>query len=75
MKVFLSLALLSLLLSGCGNGKLKELLHKSATDSALCSGLAKPIDDLTDALLVDGGPRSVVAGEVVITGFDSGCSE
>ena len=67
--------MLSLLLSGCGNGKLLELItNKAAVDSALCSGLSKPIDDLNDAVLVDGGPKTIVAAEIVITGFDDGCN-
>jgi hypothetical protein len=70
MKQLVLASLLILLVSGCATGKLNE-----RSDEGLCDGLAKPIDQLNDALLEDGGPKSLVAGENVIAGFDGGCEK
>lgn len=70
MRQLAMIALLSLLLAGCGSGKSAA---ERPTDSGLCDGLSKPIDDLNDAVLIDGGPLSIVAADAVITGFDGGC--
>lgn len=70
MKQLVLTALLSLLLIGCGPDK---SAGERPTDSGICDGLAKPIDDLNDAVLIDGGPMSIVAADAVITGFDGGC--
>ena len=43
------------------------------SDSAICDGLERPAYELGDALLEDGGPRSVVAGERFLAGFDAAC--
>ena len=59
-----------MLLSGCA---LERLLEKKRNSSALCDGIAQPIDELNDALLEDGGPKTVVAGEKVITIVDTAC--
>ena len=57
-----------MLLTGCGLDK-----NNAISDRGLCDGLAPKVDSLNDALLVDGGPRSIIAGEDVISGFDAGC--
>jgi hypothetical protein len=57
-------------LSACGSVRLDEL---KVSDQGLCDGLSAPIDELNDALLVDGGPATIVAGEKVISGYDGGC--
>jgi hypothetical protein len=57
-----------MLLTGCGLGN-KNVVN----DRGLCDGLTPKVDRLNDALLVDGGPQSILAGEEVITGFDAGC--
>ena len=57
--------MLVLLLTGCGQGKVN--------DSAICSGLDPLVNSHADALIVDGGPKSLVTGERLITGFDAGC--
>lgn len=53
-------------ISACMNGG-------RPTTRPICDGLAGPIDELNAALLEDGGPRSLVAGDRVIAGFDAGC--
>lgn len=57
-------------MTACGPDKNDE---KRPTDSGVCDGLQAPIDKLNDALLEDGGPKSIVAGDEVITGYDAGC--
>lgn len=59
-------------LSACGivNG---NGYKSKVSDAGLCDGLEKPVDDLNDALLKDGGPQSIVAGDAVIAGYDAGC--
>jgi hypothetical protein len=57
-----------MLLTGC------DFVNKSAmSDKGLCDGLSPKIDRLNDALLIDGGPQTIVAGEDVISGYDAGC--
>lgn len=68
MKLLILTVLLTMLLTGCSVG------NKTAiNDKGICDGLAPRIDSLNDALLIDGGPRTIVAGENVISGFDAGC--
>jgi len=55
--------------SACNNVKSVE----RPSDSGLCDGLSAPIDELNDALLEDGGPKSIVAGDKVISGYDAAC--
>jgi hypothetical protein len=57
-----------MLLAGCGLGKSLEVNEKG-----LCDGLAPKVDRLNDALLIDGGNQTILAGEDVIAGFDAGC--
>lgn len=57
--------LLAMLLSGCVIGKID--------DSALCSGLNPLVDAHVDALIEDGGPKSVVTGERFVAGYDGVC--
>ena len=57
-----------MLLTGCGLDK-----NNAISENGLCDGLEPKIDNLNDALLIDGGPESIVAGEDVISGFDAGC--
>ena len=56
-----------LLLIGCAN--------VNTSDSALCAGLNPLVDSHADALIVDGGPKSLVTGDQLITGYDAGCSK
>jgi hypothetical protein len=58
---------LMLLLQGCAN--------VSISDSALCAGLDPLISAHADALIIDGGPKSLVTGDQLITGYDAGCSK
>jgi len=51
------------MLSGCPSANLSE--------SALASGLKKPINDLAVSLLADGGPKSQQAGRTVIAIYDA----
>jgi hypothetical protein len=62
------MVMLTLLLSGC------DYANKIvASERGLCDGLAPKVDNLNDALLLDGGPKSLLAGDELIRGFDSGC--
>jgi hypothetical protein len=63
--------MLSLLVSGCSNGKLSVLANH---DSAVCDGLLQPINQLNDALLIDGGNETLIAGDRVIVAYDAGCN-
>lgn len=42
--------------------------------SAICDGLAGDIDKLAAALVVDGGDKSVLAGQHVVAKFDAACA-
>ncbi len=57
-------------MSACSNGNFED---RRVSEEGLCDGLLEPINELNDALLVDAGPQSIVAGEKVITGYDAGC--
>jgi hypothetical protein len=56
-----------LLLTGCAN--------VSTSDSAICAGLNPLVNAHADALIIDGGPLSLVTGDQLITGYDAGCSK
>lgn len=56
---------LMLLLQGCAN--------VSTSDSAICAGLDPLINAHADALIIDGGPQSLITGDKLITGYDAGC--
>lgn len=58
--------MLMLLVAGCGT-------VKPTSDIALCGGLEPLVDDHADALLIDGGPSSIVTGTRLIAGYDAGC--
>mgnify|MGYP000159088618 CR=1 FL=1 len=52
-----------LLLAGC----------VSVSQNAICDSLMAESDDLTVALLIDGGPLSQEAGVALISGLDGAC--
>ncbi len=58
--------MLMLLVSGCSS-------VSQISDSALCDGLSPLVDAHVDALLEDGGPKSLVTGDMLVAGFDRGC--
>lgn len=58
---------LMLLLQGCAT--------VSTSDSAICAGLDPLINSHADALIIDGGPQSLITGDKLITGYDAGCSK
>jgi hypothetical protein len=58
---------LMLLLTGCAT--------VNASDSAICAGLNPLVDSHANALIIDGGPQSLVTGDKLITGYDAGCSK
>jgi len=57
---------LMLLLQGCANVK--------TSDSALCAGLDPLVKSHVDALIIDGGPQSLITGDRFVSGYDAGCS-
>jgi hypothetical protein len=60
----LSLLILPLLASGC----------VTASPVAVCDGTVEARDALADALLVDGGNQSVVAGARLLSVMDAACA-
>ena len=58
---------LAALTSGCAS------VWPIASPNALCEGTVAERDELTVALLTDGGDQSVVAGERLIARLDAGC--
>jgi hypothetical protein len=56
-----------LLLQGCANVK--------TSDSALCAGLDPLVNSHVDALIIDGGPQSLITGDRFVSGYDAGCSK
>ena len=54
-----------MLLTGC--------VTTQMSGNAVCSGLRGPSLDLSDALIEDGGPKSIVAGDKLISGLRAGC--
>jgi len=56
-----------LLLQGCAS--------VNTSDSALCAGLDPLINAHADALIIDGGPQSIITGDKLITGYDAGCGK
>jgi hypothetical protein len=56
-----------LLLQGCANVK--------TSDSAICAGLDPLVNAHVDALIVDGGPQSLITGDRLVAGYDAGCGK
>jgi hypothetical protein len=65
-RLFLILAILPLV-SGCAT--------YSVSQTALCSGTKQSRDQHAEALLADGGPRSVATGATVLGQIAAGCAE
>jgi len=65
----LVLPMLLMLVSACSTVSL------GASSEAGCQATAPFADALADALLVDGGPQSLVAGENLIATIDAWCSD
>ena len=61
--------ILVLLVASCSTVKLID------SDSAICDGLDPLVNTHVDALLVDGGPKSLITGERLVSGFDAGCAK
>jgi hypothetical protein len=59
--------MLMLLVAGCSTVKLID------SDRAICDGLDPLVDSHVEALLVDGGPKSLLTGDRLVSGFDAGC--
>jgi hypothetical protein len=55
-----------MLLSGCVKGT-------RISQTAICEGLDPLVLSHSEALVIDGGPQSVVTGARLIRAFDSGC--
>lgn len=55
--------ILAMLASGCA----------SVNQIAICDGTRQERDALADALLLDGGDVSLVAGQALIAKIDAGC--
>lgn len=64
----LVLPMLMTLVSACSTVSL------GASSEAGCNATAPFVDALADALLVDGGPQSLVAGENLIATIDAWCA-
>jgi hypothetical protein len=59
---------LVLIVSSCGSVNFKQ-------NSPICDGLSSLIYDHVDALIEDGGPRSLSTGRRLVVGFDAGCED
>jgi hypothetical protein len=70
MKLLVLLIASMLLVSACSKG---NFVDRKVSEEGLCDGLSPKMDKLNDALLIDGGPVTTVAGEEAIAGFDAGC--
>lgn len=60
------LGLCLMLLSGCGVG---------LNESAICDGTAQSRTAHAAALVVDGGPQSILTGALLIRQIDAGCEQ
>ena len=69
----LAVTLLTITLSSCETVKRIVDPKHEAGRNAICVSFEEPINDLNDALLIDGGPQSIDAGTVVIVAYDEGC--
>jgi len=47
----------------------------AVSDSALCAGLERPVEDHAAALAEDGGPKSLKTGARLILMIDAGCGK
>jgi hypothetical protein len=56
--------ILTLPVAGCMN---------AVSDSAICQGTRQARTDHAAALVADGGPRSLVTGQALISRVDAGC--
>lgn len=56
-----------MLVAGC------SIVNLPTSKDALCDGLNPLVDAHVDALLIDGGPRSLVTGDTLVAGYDAGC--
>lgn len=55
--------MLTMLVQGCLN----------VSDSAVCTGLSAPIDDLVDVVVLEGTDAVVLATERLVVKYDAGC--
>lgn len=72
--------LLVMLLTACGTSKVEQIkervIVRESADSALCSGLKDPVDDLAGALLKrqkETPDEIIIKGTTLIKGYDSVC--
>jgi hypothetical protein len=64
--------MLMLLVSGCSIGN-SRTIDPVVPVRAVCDTLAPLVDDHADALIADGGNRSLQTGVLLIGGFDGAC--
>ena len=57
-----------LLLAACSPDKTPTSID------GFCAAIRKPTDNHNNALLIDGGPKSVVTGDTLIEGIYKGCN-
>ena len=63
----LALVALTTIVSGCSTA------INPVSEKALCDGLDAPLAAHVDALILDGGPRSLSTGRVVVAAYDGAC--
>ena len=73
MRILLTIPMM--LLSGCENGSPALARKPEPSGAALCQGTAQASDDHAEALVADGGPRSTVTGQRLLSILDAGCRE
>ena len=65
--------MLILLVSGCSIGNNSRTIDPVVPVRAVCDTLSPLVDDHADALIADGGNRSLQTGVLLIGGFDGAC--
>ena len=66
---------LPLLAAGCMSAQGPVELAVAPRADAVCDGLRDAVDAHTEALLADGGNRSVVTGQGLIARYDAACGK
>lgn len=71
----LSAMTLLLLAGGCASATAPTAVAPPQRADAVCDGLRPAVDAHAEALLIDGGDRSVVTGQGLIARYDAACTK
>lgn len=67
--------ILPLLAAGCVSGQAPQPVAPARQADAVCDGLRASVDAHAEALVADGGDRSVVTGQRLIARYDAACGK